>query len=169
MSIRDGMVAILLLMGSPAWAQAQDLSAWEGTFRGNCQNLRPGTGGQKLEFTIERQVAAIPGTDRYEWRSTYNGGAPGTGKNYQLAPVNPAKGHYQIDEGNGVRIDTYLSGDTFYAHFKVGNTQITSVERLKGNELIMELLSFEARELSPTASVSTYRFQVNQRCVMRRN
>lgn len=168
MSVREVLVAVLLVMVTPSFLLAQNLSAWEGTFRGSCHNLRPGTSDKKLEFTIERQVAAIPGTNRYEWRSTYNGGAPGTGKNYQLAPVNPAKGHYQIDEGNGVRIDTYLSGDSFYSHFKVGNTMITSVERLQGNELIMELLSFEAREVSPSASVSSYRFQVNQRCVMRR-
>jgi hypothetical protein len=168
MSRRVVMMAILIVIGSPALWQAQDLSPWVGTFRGSCQNLRPGTTDQKVQFTIERQVAAIAGSDRYEWRSIYNGGAPGSGKNYQLVPVNPAKGHYQIDEGGGVRIDTYLAGDTFYSHFKVANVQMTVVERLRGNDLIMELLSFEAREQNQTAGVGSFRFQVNQRCVMRR-
>lgn len=158
----------MLVALSSLSAQAQGLAGWEGTFRGPCTNLRGGASTSNVDFTMERSIIKIPGTDRYEWRSTFNGGEPGTGKNYQLVSVQPAAGRYQIDEGGGVRIDSYLSGNTLYSHFEVGNVQITNIERLEGDRLTTELLSFENRALSPNAAVKSFRFQVNQRCVLER-
>lgn len=168
MNNRAAITIGMLFAFAPISVWAQGLAAWEGTFSGPCTNLRAGATTSTVDFRMERFIAKIPGSDRYEWRSTYNGGEPGSGKNYQLIPVQPAAGRYQIDEGGGVRIDSYLSGQTMYSHFEVGNVQISTIERLEGDRLTTELLSFENSALTPNAPVKSFRFQVNQRCVLQR-
>lgn len=51
-----------------------------------------------------------------------------------------AQGHYILDEQDGILIDMILMSNSFYSQFEVGNSKITTVDRLEGNTLYKEII-----------------------------
>lgn len=160
----------LLFPSLPALASENTtaLSPWEGTWRGPCENQKPADRAQeRARFEMEREISAIPGTNRMRWKSTYRSAErPDIVKDYELVAVDPARGRYQIDEKNGVLIDLAFSEEALYGHFAVADVSITSVERRRNEALEIELLTFRAKAAQEGAPVTSLAFVTNQKCTL---
>ncbi len=128
-----------------------------------------------IRFYLDRTVEAIPGSNRYKWKSDYQ--MPGSShppKDYEIYPVDAQRGHFRLDEKNTVEIDTFLAHDSLYAHFQVGDVTILATDRLEseGKVMVVDLLSFTSQGATRSGGIGkapvvrTDVFMVNYRCVL---
>ena len=96
--------------------------AWLGIWKGPCTVAGPTR--KRLDFPMELHVAPIEDRDAWTWRIVYGEGAKRQVRNYELLPVAGGKGHFRVDEKNGIVIDSWLHGDTLYSRFEVGAVSI---------------------------------------------
>jgi hypothetical protein len=105
--------------------------------------------GENVTNTIEMSVEHLP-TDTagvYIWSIIY--GTEDTGKRpYYLRTVDATKGHYQIDEKNGIVLDSYFVGGKLVSHFLVQGNRLTTSYELVGEEMIFEVIV--TKEEKPT-------------------
>ena len=71
---------------------------------------------------------------------------------YLLKPVDTAKGHWQVDERNGIILDQYLVGDRFTSAFTVQSTTIVDSYWREGENLVAEFYSLSAKPVSTTGA-----------------
>ncbi|MBT9546396.1 MAG: hypothetical protein IV090_13490 [Candidatus Sericytochromatia bacterium] len=139
---------------SPALAQTQLLNAnstrsafrfpedWQGVWRGNCSNTGPG--GKQTYAPVQMNLTILPQTNqRWQWKIEYISGEKQV-RDYLLKPVDAAKGHWLIDENNGILLDNFsINGGLILEAFTVGPTLIHGRhQRLDGNLLKVELTSY---------------------------
>ena len=154
------------------------LDVWAGQWKGPCEARLPAavpTLG--ILFTLDRTVEPIPGSNRYKWKSDYRmPGHPDAPKDYEIYPVEVQRGHFRIDEKNGIEIDAFLSHDSLYTHFQVGDATIVTTDRLEsdGKVMIVDLLTFTSQGATNSGGVGAVPavrsdvFQVNHRCVLQK-
>lgn len=89
---------------------------------------------------------------------------------YELKLVDAAKGHWQIDEKNGIVLDAHLVGDSLKSVFSVSGNQIVTNITPENGKLISEVVTFEEAvfNTSKTAGVKTFRIKSTQRAVLTR-
>ena len=90
-------------------------------------------------------------------------------------PVDTAKGHWQIDERNGIILDHHFVGNRFTSAFTVQTTLIVDSYWRKGKTMIAEFYSITANPVSTTGKgindclkVDSYGMRGYQRVVMRK-
>jgi hypothetical protein len=140
-------------------------------------------------------LAIVPTQDpaRYTWTITYAEGEQKQVRPYELVVIDAAKGQYEIDEKNGIRLPTTLLAGALRSSFTVQGTQIISTDRLEraptaaganagaggaatdaGDTLISEMLSFDTTTPATTGGengipqVQTLRPTTLQRAVLSR-
>ncbi len=85
----------------------------------------------------------------FTWQIIY--GEKGEDKRpYLLKPVDTAKGHWQVDERNGIVLDQYLVGNRFTSAFTVQTTTIVDSYWREGKALIAEFHSLAAKPVAST-------------------
>ncbi len=139
---------------SPALAQTQLLNAsstrssfrfpedWQGVWRGNCSNTGPG--GKQTYAPVQMNLTILPqNNQRWQWKIEYISSEKQV-RDYLLKPVDAAKGHWLIDENNGILLDNFsINGGLILEAFTVGKTLIHGRhQRLDGNLLKVELSSY---------------------------
>ena len=70
--------------------------------------------------------AATPG--RWTWIITYEGDQGSQVRNYELAPRDPSKGLWEIDERNGIVIPARWLNGVLYTDFEVQGNRISTRE-----------------------------------------
>jgi hypothetical protein len=140
-------------------------------------------------------LAIAPTQDpaRYTWTITYAEGEQKQVRPYELVVIDAAKGQYEIDEKNGIRLPTTLLAGALRSSFTVQGTQIISTDRLErapaspttptsdpttgagtSDTLISEMLSFDTTTPATTGGengipqVQTLRPSTLQRAVLSR-
>jgi hypothetical protein len=92
-----------------------------------------------------------------------------------LKPVDPAKGHWMVDEQNGILLDQYWIGPKFYSVFSIGGMTIVNSYWREGAQLLVEFASFPSKsvrtsgagtEESPT--VESYHVRSYQKGILSR-
>lgn len=163
------MLAAILLAGT-LLQPAVKVSDLVGTWQGSLEIIQPG-GASPMEVLMKLNIAPIKGTDGYSYQLIYPGQPP---RNYKLLPVNAAKGHWQIDEQNGIKLDAFWNGSGFTSCFTVQGSMLITSEKIQGDKLVWECSSFESKVLSNTGGVdgvppvTTQRLLSSQRAVMSR-
>ncbi len=93
---------------------------------------------QSVDMQLVIQPLDTPG--RYSWRMVY--GKPGQDERpYTLLPVDSAKGHWVVDEHNGILLDGYWRGNRFASVFSVQGSVITEVMWLENGSLQVEFIT----------------------------
>ena len=94
---------------------------------------------------------------------------------YLLKPVDTAKGHWQIDERNGIIIDQYFIGNRFTSAFSVQTTTIVDSYWREGDNLVAEFYGLTSKPVSTTGKgtedspkVDSYGTKSYQRAVMKK-
>lgn len=132
--------------------------------------------GNRIPQKVKMQLIIKPAdtTDVYTWQIVY-GDKGEDNRPYLLKPVDTAKGHWQVDERNGIILDQYFVGNRFTSAFTVQSTTIVDSYWREGKTLVAEFYSLTAKpvaisgngtEESPT--VESYGTKGYQRAVLKR-
>lgn len=107
--------------------------------------------GDLVIYTAKGAVDTLPmalnkkkiSAGRWEWSIIYNRGVAGKEETraYELIAVDSTKGHYRVDEKDGILLDSYLRGGNLYSRFDVMGSLLESVERMEGEKLVFEIFS----------------------------
>lgn len=154
-------------------ASMDDLKPFHGAWRGTCA-ISPEHQGI-TSFGAELIVQPGEADDRLSWTIVYRLRETQT-RAYELIAVDASKGHYVIDEKNGLMLDSYLAGGVLYSTFAIGQGVITaSYQVLADGSMLMSLPQFDAQGvrqtcLSDDRSTCTNALGLisTQRCVLRR-
>ena len=147
----------------PSVADTVDLSeqkqfpkSWIGNWHGQLFVHDQSETPEKVAMSLKIQPI---GPDRYTWHIKY--GEQPT-REYELAPVNKERGHWVIDEKNGILLDTFVRGGDLHDQFQVGNSRISTIYDLEGDSLQMERTSFSAQPMrrSESGGTEAYSFEV---------
>ena len=87
----------------------------------------------------------------YTWQIIYGNNGKDN-RPYLLKPVDTAKGHWQIDEQNGIVIDQYFIGNRFTSAFTVQTTTIVDSYWREGKNLVAEFYGLTARPVNTTGA-----------------
>lgn len=139
MRFHSAVAPILFLLAATGYA-ADFPESWEGTWIGKMKG-----GPSEIEM---RLVIAPIDSGRWHWRITY-GNEPE--RPYQLHVVDQAKGHYLIDEQNGILIDQYLVEDRLSAAFTVNGKLILFDYEMTPNGISIVAPSFNLANFRTTA------------------
>ena len=116
-------------------------ASWEGHWKGT---IGWEQAGRKDIRNFDMQLIIKPVKDsamHYTWNLIY--GKPSEdNRPYLLKPVDTAKGHWVIDEINGIVLDQYLIGNNFTGVFSIEKSTIVNTFTLAGDELLVEFISY---------------------------
>jgi hypothetical protein len=111
---------------------------------------------------------------QYTWQLIY-GERGEDNRPYLLKPVDSAKGHWVVDERNGILLDEYLVGNKLHCVFTVQNTTICNSYWLEGEKMMVEFYSINARPVRTSGNgteespkVDSYAVKGFQKAVLKR-
>lgn len=164
----------ILLTGTTTIAQdsAKFPASFIGHWQGTLNWYTEGTDEPKL---INMELHIQPSKDtsgQYTWHIIY-GKATEDNRPYLLKAIDSAKGHWIIDEVNGILLDQYWKGGKFAGAFTVGGTTIINSYWLEKGQLHLEFFSHPAKPLATTGlgtedspKVDSYHIRSYQKAVL---
>jgi hypothetical protein len=132
-------------------ANAQSFPAdFVGHWKGEMEWCRQGKkSSQKFPMQLRIQPADTAG--QYTWQIIY-GKEQTDNRPYILKPVDTAKGHWVVDERNGIILDQYWMGNKLSGVFSVGGSIIFNSYWLEKGKLMVEFVSIPTNPLARTGS-----------------
>jgi len=111
--------------------------------------------GKKDPQKVKMQLIILPADTlgQYTWQIIY-GEDNKDYRPYFLKLVDTAKGHWQIDERNGIILDQYWLGNKFSSAFTVKNSTIIDSYWLEKGKMMVEFFSISAKPVSTTGGTS---------------
>lgn len=126
------------------------------------------------KVTMQLIIGPTDTANQYSWKIVYGDGGEDT-RLYTLKLVDTARGHWMVDEHNGILLDQYWIGNKLYAGFSVGGTTVVNSYWREGKHLVVEFASFPTKpvrtsgagtEESPT--VESYAVRSYQKAILSR-
>lgn len=111
--------------------------------------------GKKEPKKVKMQLIIQPADTaaQYTWQIIY-GEKSDDNRPYLLKPVDTAKGHWVVDERNGIVLDQYWVGNRFTSAFTVQNSTIIDSYWIENDQLIAEFYSISAKPVNTTGGSS---------------
>lgn len=152
---------------------AQDLSKFIGHWEGELHWSKTGTKEvQKVKMQLIIEPADTAG--QYTWQIIY-GDKNEDNRPYLLKPVDTAKGHWVIDERNGILIDQYWIRNRFSSMFTVQNSTILDSYWIENGKLIAEFYGMAAKPVTTSGAgtedvptVNSYAIRSYQKAILKR-
>ncbi|HWI89685.1 MAG TPA: hypothetical protein VNT20_00365 [Flavisolibacter sp.] len=169
--MRIYLSAVLLLVS--IITNAQDLSEFTGHWEGE---LVWSKAGSKNVQRVKMQIIIQPDdtAGQYTWQIIY-GDKGEDNRPYLLKPVDTAKGHWMIDERNGILIDQYWLGNRFSSLFSVQNSTIHDSYWIENNKLIAEFYGISTSPITTSGSgtedvpmVKSYAIRTYQKAILKK-
>lgn len=142
---------------------------WEGTL-----NWYRAGKAEPQQVKMQLVIKPADSANTYTWQIIY-GEKGEDNRPYILKPADTAKGHWQIDERNGIILDQYFIGNRFTSAFTVQTTTIVNSYWREGVNLIAEFHSLTAKPVNTSGygtedspKVDSYGTKSFQRAVMKR-
>lgn len=124
--------------------------------------------------TMQLIIKPADSVNTYTWQLIY-GDKGEDNRPYLLKPVDTTKGHWQIDERNGIILDQYFIGNRFTSAFTVQITTILNSYWREGKNLVAEFYGLTAKPVNTTGKgtedspkVDSYGTKSYQRAVLRK-
>lgn len=92
------------------------------------------------EFTMRLRIGPTDSADQYTWQIIY-GDDNKDNRPYLLKPVNIAKGHWTVDEHDGILLDCYVHGNAVKGAFTVQGNTIVDNYRVENGKMFVEFFS----------------------------
>lgn len=151
-------------------------ASWAGRWVGELHIYN--AAGKSESVPMQLHILATDSAQLFTWTLIYGSDTTAGARPYLLRPVDSATGKYQIDEQNGILLDTYLLGGKLYSRFEVlDNLLLTTLEKT-GDQISFETISGEMEPASVTGDtivkgetiprVRGYPVVVRQQAVLRR-
>ena len=123
------------------------LGVWEGTLHiYNHQNIL-----QSIPMSLEN--LRTDSADIFQWVIIYGEDKIKGKRDYILKTKNKSKGHYVVDEKNGILLDAYVMENKLISHFEVMGNQLTSIYERTGDSLIFEIIVNSSTPIQITGNV----------------
>lgn len=136
--IRTFFCIIGLFVFLPNHAQVKFPEDWLGIYSGELEIFSNQGKVQTVPISITQK--SIVRDSLYEWSITYGEDTIKGKRDYRLIIKNQSKGHYAIDELNGIILDAYLFDNKLISNFTVMSSQLTSIYTLQDEKMIFEIL-----------------------------
>ena len=116
-------------------------STWLGEYKGRLQVLRPGSDKNAFPANVHLSIANTTEASRWKWTTSYavEGRDTIEKKYFIMHPDSLADTNYLMDEDNGIFINQYHFGNTFYGAYTVNNQFFTFSYQKEGDVLDYEL------------------------------
>jgi len=144
-----------------------------GNWKGEIAWYKPGS-KQPQMVAAQLRVQPTDTIGQYTWQIIY-GEAENDNRPYILKPADTAKGHWVIDERNGIVLDQYWLGNKFSGAFHIDPVTIVNSYWIEGNQLQIEFQTIATKSANKTGrgtedapSVDSYRISGYQRGVLRK-
>jgi len=143
---------------------------WLGHWSGDLKIY--GTDGIKQTVPMSLDLSETDSTGIYTWAIIYGSDSTAQRRDYELREVDHSKGHYLIDEKNGIFLDAFHIHNELSSIFAVmGNTLLTSY-KIEEEEMIFSVKVFASEAIRITGDtlidnqeipkVSSFKHTVNQ-------
>jgi hypothetical protein len=129
-------------------AQAKFPDDWLGIYSGKLEIFSNQGKVQTVPMSITQK--SILRDSLYEWSITYGEDTIKGKRDYRLIIKDKSKGHYAIDELNGIILDAYVFDNKLISNFTVMNSQLTSIYTLQDDKMIFEILVNKSTPSSTT-------------------
>jgi hypothetical protein len=147
--------------------------SWVGNWQGELKWYKTGKPEpQKVNMELRIQPGDTAG--QYRWQLIY-GSETQDNRPYLLQPKDADKGHWVIDEGNGIVLDQFWTGNGLCGAFTVMGNTILNNYRMENDQLLVEFFSIGAKPMATTGhgteespAVDSYRVGSYQKAVLRR-
>lgn len=133
--------------------------------------------GASTPRIVDMELHIQPAKDsvnQYTWHIIY-GKQSEDSRPYLLKTVDTSKGHWVIDEVNGIILNQYWKGGKFSGAFTVGGTTILNSYWIENDALHLEFFSYPVKAIATTGNgteespkVDSYHIRSYQRGVLRK-
>ncbi len=114
-----------------------------GNWKGKLQWMVAGKPTQT--FTMQLRIKPTDSANKYTWQIIYGDDAKDN-RPYLLKPVDTAKGHWIIDENNGIILDSYVHGNAIHGAFTVQGNTIVDNYKVENGKMYVEFFSIKLGE-----------------------
>ena len=132
---------LMLLVATAAHAQNFPLD-FVGHWKGEIAWYQQGK-SEPRKFAMQLRILPTDTAGHYTWQIIY-GDKETDNRPYVLKPVDTAKGHWMVDEQNGIILDQYWAGGKLHGVFSVGGSLIFNTYWLEKGALQVEFTSMPA-------------------------
>ena len=168
------LVLILFsFVSSVTTAQSSFPESWIGNWKGELQWFRTGT-TEPQKVNMELRIQKGDSAGNYTWHLVYGSVSEDSRPHILKAKV-AAKGHWVIDELNGIALDQFWVANKFCGAFTVQNNTIVNNYWIEEDKLMIEFYSLGAKPLVTTGlgteespKVDSYRVGSYQKAILSR-
>lgn len=132
------------------------------------------TGKLTQEFTMQLRIQPADSAGKFTWQIIY-GDSGKDNRPYLLRSIDTAKGHWVIDELDGIVLDSYIYGNCIHSAFTVQGNTIVDNYCIENGRMQVEFLSIKLTDKNQsgkgtdeTPFVDSYRIGSYQRGVLNR-
>ncbi len=93
-------------------------------------------------FTMQLSIQPADSVGQYTWQIIY-GDSLKDNRPYLLKPIDIDKGHWIIDERDGILLDSYVHGNSIHGAFTVQGNTIVDNYRVENDQLFVEFFSIK--------------------------
>ncbi len=114
----------------------------------------------------------------WAWHIIYNPGKDQDKRSYLLIEVDKERGHYQIDEDNGIILDAYVLDNKLISSFSVSNSTLQTINTFLEDQMVFEVILCPQEAINTTGNmrvednqippVDSYKVSTYQRAVLKR-
>ena len=173
-----GLFLTAIIFATSIISKAQDKHSFPqdfiGKWKGTLEWHRSGTAQPQ---SVNMELYVLPSTDsagQYTWHLVY-GTVTTDSRPYILKAIDSAKGHWVIDEVNGIVLDQFWVGSRFVGSFTVGNSTIVNSYHLENGDMVVEFFAYGAKASAKTGKgseespfVDSYTIKSFQRAVLKK-
>jgi len=171
-------IIMATILPAIAFAQKNEFpQSWVGDWKGELHWYKGAT-GEPRKVKMEIRIHPAGNAGKYSWQIVY-GSMDSSGKDtvdirpYLLTAKDEAKGHWLIDENNGIVLDQFWVAGKFCGAFTVGNSTIVNSYWIENGKLLVEFFSLSAKPIATTGkgtsdspSVDSYKMATYQKAVL---
>lgn len=130
-------ILTILMLFIAEYSTAQDFpTSYKGSWKGSLEIYKP-SGEIGLSVPMELIIDSITPTN-WQWKTIYNNTDV---RDYNLNIIHKEKGHFQIDEKNGIVLESRLFGNKLFTSFTIEGFTISDTYLFKPESIEFELIS----------------------------
>lgn len=133
-----------------------------------------GPGKEPRKVAMELRVHRTDSTHKFTWQQVY-GAASEDNRPYTLIAKDTAKGHWVIDENNGIVLDQFWMAGRFFGAFTVKSSTILNSYWIENGKMHIEFYTTSAKAIATTGkgddetpAVDSYQVKGYQKAVLTR-